>query len=103
MKKILLAAGVVLALAGPAKAQDVPLEEKKATIELGSRLLKCGVVWVNSTKGSHAVALYFSGARHAGENLDRLLALRPTEKGRPIQMCVLYKIEERGGCSRGEP
>ena len=40
-----------------------------------------------SRTGERTIALYFSGARHAGENLDRLLALRPTEKGRPIQMC----------------
>ncbi len=33
------------------------------------------------------IALFFTGRKHAGENLEELLALRASELGPPIQMC----------------
>ena len=35
----------------------------------------------------HRIALFFTGRKHAGENLDSLLELRPQDQPTPIQMC----------------
>jgi hypothetical protein len=35
----------------------------------------------------HKIALYFTGGRHAGENLAEVLKQRSAELPRPIQMC----------------
>ena len=43
-----------------------------------------GVISVN---GEHQIALYFTGHRHAGENLEQLLKQRATDLPPPIQMC----------------
>jgi transposase len=40
-----------------------------------------------SKVGAHAIALFFTGHRHAGENLADLLRQRSGELGPPIQMC----------------
>jgi transposase len=40
-----------------------------------------------STKDQHQIALFFTGQKHAGENLADLLAQRNAELSAPIQMC----------------
>jgi transposase len=40
-----------------------------------------------ATGGEHSIALFFTGRRHAGENLDRVLQHRPGGLPLPIQMC----------------
>jgi transposase len=40
-----------------------------------------------STGGGHRIALFFSGRKHAGENLEDVLAQRAAELPLPIQMC----------------
>ena len=40
-----------------------------------------------STREGRTIALFFTGRRHAGENLDEVLAHRASELGVPIQMC----------------
>jgi transposase len=40
-----------------------------------------------STRESQRIALFFTGRRHAGENLSAVLARRAVELGPPIQMC----------------
>jgi hypothetical protein len=40
-----------------------------------------------SILGGHRIALFFTGHRHAGENLAAVLQQRASELGRPIQMC----------------
>lgn len=40
-----------------------------------------------ATKDQHQIALFFTGQKHAGENLRDLLAQRDTELRPPIQMC----------------
>ena len=40
-----------------------------------------------STVDAHQIALFFTGRKHAGENLERVLAHRAAELGPPIQMC----------------
>src|SRR5215467_12220128 len=47
-------------------------------------LYTSGVV---ALRDGHRVALFFSGRRHAGENLAELLKLRAQELPPPIQMC----------------
>lgn len=40
-----------------------------------------------ATKDQHQIALFFTGQKHAGENLRDLLAQRDTDLSPPIQMC----------------
>lgn len=40
-----------------------------------------------ATRDDHRIALYFTGRRHAGENLATVLARRDASLGPPIQMC----------------
>jgi hypothetical protein len=40
-----------------------------------------------ATKDQHQIALFFTGQKHAGENLADLLAQRDVELSPPIQMC----------------
>jgi transposase len=40
-----------------------------------------------SVLDGHQIALFFTGHRHAGENLTAVLRQRTSELGRPIQMC----------------
>ena len=40
-----------------------------------------------ATRDGHRIALFFTGRRHAGENLARVLAERAADLGPPIQMC----------------
>jgi len=47
-------------------------------------LFTSGVV---ALRGGHRVALFFSGRRHAGENLTEVLKRRAAELPPPIQMC----------------
>jgi transposase len=49
-----------------------------------SGLFTSGVV---ALRDGHRVALFFSGRRHAGENLAQVLKLRAAELPPPIQMC----------------
>jgi len=49
-----------------------------------SGLYTSGVV---ALRDGHQVALFFSGRRHAGENLAQVLKLRAAELPPPIQMC----------------
>jgi transposase len=37
--------------------------------------------------GEHRIALFFTGRKHAGENLTRVLLEREGQRGPPIQMC----------------
>ena len=48
------------------------------------RLFTSGIV---STGDGHRIALFFSGRKHAGENLQDVLAERAKDLGTPIQMC----------------
>jgi transposase len=43
-----------------------------------------GVVWIFQER---RIALFFTGCKHAGENLAEVLKLRPTDMPPPIQMC----------------
>jgi transposase len=43
-----------------------------------------GVVWIHRER---RIALFFTGCKHAGENLAEVLKQRPTDLAPPIQMC----------------
>ena len=60
---------------GDREARDPP--ERKGVFTSG----------IVATQGGRRVALFFTGHRHAGENLASVLAQRAQELGPPIQMC----------------
>ena len=60
-------------------AEDKPNEESERT-----GIFTSGIV---STRAGRKIALFFTGRKHAGENLATVLALRAEELGPPIQMC----------------
>ncbi len=49
-----------------------------------------------ATAAGHRVALFFTGAKHAGENLSDVLARRATELPPPIQMCDALSANTAG-------
>jgi transposase len=73
----------ILALA---RASPGTGEVEQGASKSGERtgLFTSGIV---STGPGHRVAVYFTGQRHAGENLARVLAERTQGLGPPIQMC----------------
>jgi len=60
---------------GDREARDPP--ERKGVFTSG----------IVATQGGRRVALFFTGHRHAGENLASVLAQRAKELGPPIEMC----------------
>jgi len=67
---------------GPETLADAAGEGDNAAPRRG--LYTSGVV---ALRDGHRVALFFSGRRHAGENLAEVLKLRAAELPPPIQMC----------------
>ena len=70
----------ILEFMGKAKAGQVADEQKPER----RGLYTSGII---STSGDRKIALFFSGRKHAGENLAAVLAQRAAELGPPIQMC----------------
>ena len=73
----------VLSLVGTARGSAVGAD---AAVRAPERtgIFTSGIV---ATRGGHRVALFFTGHRHAGENLAQVLAHRAAALGPPIQMC----------------
>lgn len=63
--------------ASPEESGRPQAPERKGTFTSG----------VISTRDGRRIALFFSGSRHAGENLQAVLRCRAAELGPPIQMC----------------
>jgi transposase len=80
------AAGRQEALAGAATDEDNAKER--------TGLFTSGVV---ALRGGQRVALFFSGRRHAGENLAEVLKLRAADLPPPIQMCDALSRNLPGG------
>lgn len=59
-------------------------DEDQSTAPKRKGLFTSGVI---STRSGRRIALFFSGNRHAGENLQEILRLRAAELAPPIQMC----------------
>jgi transposase len=70
----------------PAKGASDEAEEDSSPAETSERrgMFTSGIV---STKEGRRIALFFSGRKHAGENLADVLAARGKELPPPIQMC----------------
>jgi hypothetical protein len=69
----------VQSLANPALREGAAAEGKERTGIFTTSLL--------AEVAGHRIALFITGHRHAGENLDQLLARRAKEASPPIQMC----------------
>ena len=71
----------------PKKRKDAPAVEA-ATVD-GVSPDRTGVFTsgIVATRDGHRIALFFTGRRHAGENLATVLAHRAPGLGPPIQMC----------------
>jgi transposase len=67
-------------------AEQSPPPTGAQTTQAGERkgVFTSGIV---SKTGDHRIALFFTGHKHAGENLLDLLQQRSSELGPPIQMC----------------
>jgi transposase len=74
----------ILALMG--KGPPHPPGEEEEAEPRGERtgMFTSGIV---STRAGQKIALFFTGRKHAGENLADVLARRVSELGPPIQMC----------------
>ena len=74
----------ILALMAPAASTEEPAEEPGAGPAERTGIFTSGIV---STREGHTIALFFTGRKHAGENLADVLAHRAAALGPPIQMC----------------
>jgi hypothetical protein len=72
----------ILELMGQRARKTPPLEDDLDRHRTG--LFTSGVV---ATRGGVRIALFFSGRRHAGENLSDVLQHRAAELDAPVQMC----------------
>lgn len=68
------------------------LEEKPPDKER-SGIFTSGIV---SKVGDHKIVLFFSGRKHAGENLEAVLKRRAEELGPPIHMCDALAVNTAG-------
>lgn len=73
----------VLALDGPRS----PLVDPGAEDEIPPNRTGIFTSGIVATRDGHRIALFFTGRRHAGENLAHVLADRAADLGPPIQMC----------------
>jgi transposase len=71
----------ILALAG---RREKPIDPDLPRARDRTGVFTSGIV---SILAGHRIALFFTGRRHAGENLATVLKQRACELGRPLQMC----------------
>jgi transposase len=74
----------ILALMGDSLPRQPSAEKESADQSERTGIFTSGIV---STRAGQKIALFFTGHRHAGENLASVLAKRAKELGPPIQMC----------------
>jgi hypothetical protein len=73
------------------QAKRDAMEDKDSGERTG--VFTTGIVSVDS---GHRIALFFTGRKHAGENLESVLARRAAELGPPVQMCDLLSRNTSG-------
>lgn len=79
----------ILGVTGEAEAEAYAYEESKR-----KGVFTSGIV---SLAGGRRIALFFTGRRHAGENLAEVLGHRATDLSAPIQMCdALSRNDPKG-------
>jgi transposase len=73
----------------PAAAAELPAEEAATRSAKSPKAERTGTFTsgIVATRDGRRIALFFSGRRHAGENLKEVLSRRAAERGAPIQMC----------------
>jgi transposase len=74
----------ILNLMGESRPRQPSVEEESEQKSERTGIFTSGIV---STRAGRKIALFFTGRKHAGENLATVLALRAQELGPPIQMC----------------
>jgi len=74
----------ILALMGENRPRQPSAEEELQEKSERTGIFTSGIV---STRVGQKIALFFTGRKHAGENLATVLAQRAKELGPPIQMC----------------
>jgi transposase len=74
----------ILALMGESRPRQPSAEEELPEKSERTGIFTSGIV---STRAGEKIALFFTGRKHAGENLATVLAQRAQELGPPIQMC----------------
>jgi len=72
---------------GPPRREDVEKEDVEEAEELGTDRTGVFTSGIVSTREGQKIALFFTGRKHAGENLAAVLARRAAELGPAIQMC----------------
>ena len=77
------------------KVLQISKEERAAALgdEQRKGVFTSGIV---SVGGGHSIALFFTGVKHAGENLADVLAQRAVELPEPIQMCDALSANTAG-------
>jgi transposase len=70
----------VLALTGKRRAKEAPEDDPPER----TGMFTTGIV---SRLGGRRITLFFTGRKHAGENMTDMLARRAAERGPPIHMC----------------
>jgi transposase len=73
-----------LALMGESRPRQPSVEEESEEKSERTGIFTSGIV---STRAGQKIALFFTGRKHAGENLAAVLARRAQALGPPIQMC----------------
>jgi len=73
----------ILDLMGPRKPSELQSQDEKDSKER-TGIFTSGIV---SRVEGRQIALFFTGRKHAGENLEEVLAMRAKELSPPIQMC----------------
>jgi hypothetical protein len=74
----------ILALMGESRPRQPSAEEELQEKSERTGIFTSGIV---STRAGEKIALFFTGRKHAVENLATVLAQRAQELGPPIQMC----------------
>jgi transposase len=74
----------ILALMGESRPRQPSAKEELEKKSERNGIFTSGIV---STRAGQKIALFFTGRKHAGENLATVLAQRAEELGPPIQMC----------------
>jgi len=74
----------ILALGGGSSSNEASAEQPVTARSQRTGIFTSGIV---STREGRTVALFFTGRKHAGENLACVLAHRAAALGPPIQMC----------------
>lgn len=71
----------------PTPRKDAPAPEPATVDDVSPERTGVFTSGIVATRDGHRIALFFTGRRHAGENLATVLAHRAPSLGPPIQMC----------------